>query len=251
MATLLAACGTVPQTSMKVSQPMDPEFYREEIVLLDAAVFVNGPLDENHQMEVIVGLDRLMRNVRLDDETPATADTLMNALGNLYAQVAMLGPSTTMEASGIPEEWIRIRSTYFGDASWFRHSPDDPAGDLSAVPPTDPSIAFRQNGIRATTALNEALYILMAIAGTEQKDLRVDKEEELARLERLFRAPSPIDDPNFHTVRTEALESIRYLREWMATGSDTLPPGRLLMEQMVEHYSAAEDALKEMESNRP
>lgn len=62
-------------------------------------------------------------------------------------------------------------------------------------------------------------------------------------------APSPIEDPNFHTVRTEGLESIRYLREWMATGYDTVPgsPGRAMIDRIVEHYSAAQDALKEME----
>ncbi|MCY0725961.1 hypothetical protein OVW19_29910, partial [Klebsiella pneumoniae] len=72
--------------------------------MLEAAVFQDGPLDENHQMEVAVGLDQLMRNVRLDDEAPATADTLMGALGNLYVVVAGSDTSTTMGASGIREE---------------------------------------------------------------------------------------------------------------------------------------------------
>jgi hypothetical protein len=250
LASLLAACGGVPQTSMKVAQPLDPEFYRQEITLLDAVVFENGPLDENHQMEVAVGLDRLMRNVRLDDEAPATADTLMHALGNLYALVAGADSSMTIEKSGIREEWSRIRSTYFGDADWFRHSPRDPAGNLASVPATDPAVAFQKNGIRARTALYEALMTLMAIAGAEQKDLRVNKEEELARLERLFTAPSPIQDSSFHVVRAEGLATIRSIRGWMATSNDTLPgsPGRAMVDSIVQHYSAAQDALEQMGS---
>ena len=250
LVSLLAACSNVPQTSvMKTSQPLDPEFYREEIVLLDAAVFVNGPLDENHQMEVIVGLDRLMRSVRLDDEAPATADTLMEALGNLYARVAMADTSaTTMEQSGIPEEWSRIRDTYFGDAKWFRQSPSDPVDDLRNVPPTDPAVAFSRPGIRANSALAEGIYKLMMLAGADQKDLRVNKEEELAKLEQLFTAPSPIADSNFVKARSEALQSIHILRQWMAGGQDTLPgsPGRALIEKFVEHYAAAQDALEEL-----
>lgn len=253
LVSLLAACGRVPQSSMKVAQPLDAEFYRQEIVLLDAAVFVDGPLDENHQMEVAVGLDRLMRNVRLDDEAPATADTLMHALGNLYALVAGSDTSSTMEESGIREEWSRIRSTYFGDADWFRHSPGDPVQDPAAAPPVDPGVAFQRSGVRANTALYEALMTLMVLAGSEQKDLRVNKEEELARLERLFTAPSPIEDPNFHIVRSEGLAALRSLRAWMATGYDTLPgsPGRAMVDSIIEHYGAAEDALKEMGKNQP
>jgi hypothetical protein len=250
-ASLLVACGSVPQSSMKVPQPLDPELYRQEIGLIDAAVFENGPLDEDHQMELVVGVDQLLRNLRLDDEAPATAQALTNEMMNIYGRIPQEGTSTTMEKSGIREEWTRIRSTYFADADWFRHSTGDPVQDPRAVPPMDPGIALQRNGVRARTMLNEALMTLMVLAGTDQKDLRVDKNEELARLERLFKAPSPIDDPNFHVVRNEGLETIRYLREWMATGYDTLPPGRNLVERMVEHLSAAEDALKEMEMGEP
>ena len=249
LVSLLAACSNVPQTPMKVAQPLDPEFYRGEIALLDAAVFQKGPLDENHQMEVAVGLDRLLRSVRLDDEAPATADTLMEALGNLYALVAGADTATTtLEKSGIPAEWSRIRDTYFADASWFRHSPGDPVDDPAKAPPTDPSVAFQRMGLRANTALYEALLRLMMIAGAEQKDLPVNKEEELARLERLFSAPSPIDDPNFRLARAEGLETIRHIRGWMATGHDTLPgsPGRAILDSIVQHYSAAQEALDEL-----
>jgi hypothetical protein len=248
LASLLAACSQAPQSAMKVSQPLDPEFYRQEIGMLDAAVFQDGRLDENHQMEVAVGLDQLMRNVRLDDEAPATADTLMHALGTLYALVAGSDTSMRMEDSSIREEWIRIRSTYFADAGWFRDSPGDPVDDPSKAPPTDPAVAFSRPGIRAATALHEALYTIMALAGTDQKDLRVDKTKELDRLEQLFTAPSQIDDPNFHAVRTKGLSSVRYLRQRMATNYDTLPgsAGRALVDSIIEHYSAAQDALKEM-----
>jgi hypothetical protein len=245
---LLAACSPAPQSSMTVAQPLDPEFYRQEIGMLDAAVFQDGRLDENRQMEVAVGLDQLMRNVRLDDEAPATADTLMHALGELYARVAGSDTSKKMEDSGIREEWIRIRSTYFADAGWFRDSPDDPVDDLRTAPPTDAAVAFQREGLRANTALYEALMKLMMLAGAEQKDLQVNKEEELRRLEELFRAPSPIENPHFHRVRSEGLEAIRYIRGWMATGHDTLPgsPGRALVDSIIAHYSAAQEALDQL-----
>jgi hypothetical protein len=248
LAALLAACSPAPQSSIKVAQPLDAEFYRHEIGQLDAAVFVDGRLDENHQMEVAVGLDQLMRNVRLDDEAPATADTLMQALGNLYALVASADTSKSMAASGIREEWIRIRSTYFGDADWFRASPDDPVDDPLTAPPTDPTAAFQRNGLRAQTLLGESIMTLMVLAGTEQKDLRVNKETELARLERVFTAPSPITDSSFHLVRSQGRETIRFIRAWMATGYDTLPgsPGRMAIDSIVTHLSAAQDALDEM-----
>ena len=234
---------------MKVPQPLDPELYRQEIALLDATVFENVPLTEDQHMDVIVGIDRLARSIRLDDEAPATAQALMEALMGIYTMAPPDSATpTTMQASGIREEWIRIRSTYFADAKWFRHSPGDPVDDPRKVPPMDPGTALQRNNIRARTLLGEALMTLMVLAGTDQKDLRVNKEEELARLERLFKTPSPIDDPNFQVVRSEGLETIRYIREWMATGYDTLPgSGRNLVERIVEHHSVAEDALKEME----
>jgi hypothetical protein len=233
---------------MKVAQPLDAEFYRHEIGVMDAAVFADGPMGEGFQMEVAVGVDLLARNLRLDDEAPATAQALMNELVKIYEKMPEPDTSTTMEASGIREEWIRIRSTYFTDADWFRHSPDDPVQDPRATPPMDPTTALARNGIRARTLLDEALLTIMVLAGTDQKELRVDKEEELTRLEGIFTAPSPIDDPNFHLVRSEGLEAIRALRVWMASGYDTLPgsPGRAMIDSIIEHHSAAEDALKRM-----
>ena len=156
-----------------------------------------------------------------------------------------------MEKSGIREEWSRIRDTYFADAKWFRRSSSDPVDDLEDVPPTDPEVAFSRPGIRATSALAEGIYKLMMLAGTDPKDLRVNKDEELTKLEQFFTAPSPIADTSFVTARSEALQAIHTLREWMATGQDTLPgsAGRALIEKFVEHYAAAEDAMKEMASN--
>lgn len=233
----------------KVAQPLDAEFYRYEIGQLDAAVFLDGQLDENHQMEVAVGLDRLLRNLSLEDEVPATRDSLMVAVGQLYERVAMADTSESMAASGIREEWTRIRGTYFGDADWFRHSPDDPVDDPRNAPPADPAVAFQKDGLRARTLLGESLLELMALAGAEQKDLRVDKETELARLERVFTAPSPITDSSFQRARSEGVVTIRFIRIWMATGHDTLPgsPGRLAVDSIVAHYSAAQEALEEME----
>jgi hypothetical protein len=260
---LFAGCSAPKSTSsVRVPDPLDPELYQPHIVLLDIMIYSDGPIGPEAQLMLSESIGRFSEATLEEQEFPETAKQIGKAFDTLFIKVQE-ATGKHMEDSGIREEWARIRSTYFEDASWFRHSPEDPTAHLRPGPRMDPASGTVQRYVRGREKLEEAIMGLIVIASAaaeagaatatptaERARMLAAIELELDKADSLFATPISIDDRHYQLAASEGREASRLIRAFLAGGGDTTEgsPSRRMLEQSVEHISAAEEFMDKIGS---
>ena len=114
--------------------PLNPELYRAQIVAVDAVVFEDGPLGESGRSEVSKTLLDLAGQVgSIPNNTIAKMHAReLRTIGSRVKDVSATNPAA---AAALRQQWLRIRSSLFDDAAWFRRSSADPIEPAVAPPP--------------------------------------------------------------------------------------------------------------------
>ena len=123
-ALLALACGDVSIDQL-TGDPLNPELYRAQIVAIDAVVFEDGPLGEAGRSEVSKTLLDLSEKIgSVHDNNIAKMHA--RELRTLGSRVKDASPVNGAAAAALRQQWLRIRSSVFDDAWWFRRSSADP-----------------------------------------------------------------------------------------------------------------------------
>ena len=105
--------------------PLNPELYRTQIAAIDAVVFEDGPLGEQGRDQASASLQRLSELV-VGSAKSSIAKTLGNEMATLASGVKRTSTTAPLRGSQLQRQWLRIRSSVFDDAAWFRRSSADP-----------------------------------------------------------------------------------------------------------------------------
>lgn len=253
------ACGRSQPSVTKVADPLDPERYRAHIVMLDAMIFSDVSLGAEAQQLLMQSIGGMAQEALMDDEKPATARLLGKEMDSLLGTVQAAGTNVDIQDTPIRGEWNRIRSSLFENAAWFRHGPNDPIGD----PGDAPGISADGREFKYVPGANrllDALGQLFALAsdatelgpgasGPAREETTRRIETGLKQVDSLL-IQDPPEDAHYRSALNEAKESVRYLREFMAAGADTVEgsPGRAALENMVFHLSEAKDQAEQIGS---
>jgi hypothetical protein len=253
---LQSACAPSKPSPGRVAEPLDPYAYRAHIALLDALLFENGPIGNEQQLVLVESVGRLAGAIALENDHRETAAELNRQLAGLVGTMQE-ATGKSMENSGIPEEWRRIRDTFFQNAAWFRTRSEDPVG--RNYPPR------REAGGQALAAVPEvdtlsAIYSsLMVMADLASRDLPAaqDADQQTRTVEVLNSGFATVDsmldrprdfggDAHLESAWTSAREVSRLIKIFIASGADTLPgsPGRTALEDAVNQMSVGLDELE-------
>ena len=141
---------------MSVAQnegPLSSARFRAPIANVEAQLFAPGPLTMEQRIRLAAALDQMR------DSLSAGSDTHMakfstRELGTLAAMSRGLGELGGADLERVRQNWMRIRSNTFDDASWFRFSEADPVAP-AAEPRASLSADDRATLGRLKSALTE------------------------------------------------------------------------------------------------
>ena len=109
--------------------PLNPEKHRATIVALDAILFEDGPLAEGHREEVAKQFAVVAEAASQDP-----ANTIAMVHGRELRLLADIAKRTKVGTprlnSQLRRQWLRVRSSLFDDAWWFRRSSRDPIAEI-------------------------------------------------------------------------------------------------------------------------
>ena len=130
--TVSAACAGIG-IELK-GDPLNPELHRAKLVAIDAIVFEDGELSPDDAMQLETLLLSLSEIASADP-----ANTIAVIHGKELKTVAAHAKSAAVGKMRINSplrlQWLRIRSSLFDDAWWFRRSSADPIEPAVAAPP--------------------------------------------------------------------------------------------------------------------
>ena len=220
--TLSAACDDF-RIDKLVGDPLSPEVHRADIVALDAVLFEDGGLSDAGRKEVEKRLQALSV-VAAKDPANTIAVRLGKDLKILAAGAARTPVGTTLLNSQLRYQWLRIRSSLFDDAWWFRRSSADPIEPEVPGPP--PPSALRPPTDDERRGLSQALLSLGGLIDKARRDLSNEYESEAHRefvteaerelgldVERLGSKPPAYGiDVFYQDAHRWALEAVRVLK---------------------------------------
>jgi hypothetical protein len=125
--TLSAGCVEVrvPDLNNLAGDPLNPETHRAAIVAVDAVLFEDGPLGQAGRDQVEKTLLALSEVAAADPANTIAAE-LGKDLKRFSAMTSRARVGTPLLNSQLRHQWLRIRSSLFDDAWWFRRSSADP-----------------------------------------------------------------------------------------------------------------------------
>lgn len=165
VAVVLAAMGAVygaMQTTRGLRGAMNDAVlasadYRAPIVDIEALLFGGPRLTMEDRIRLADALDELRRNLDARGGTNL-AKFSAHELGTLASMSRGLGDLHGEDLDRVRQNWMRIRSNTFDDASWFRFSESDPAAEREA-----PSLAL---GAADQATLTKLLGVLDEVENT-------------------------------------------------------------------------------------
>ena len=235
---LLVACTRATKSSTQLSS----EEYRSYITFIDRIVFTDGPLDTEKQEMLAAMLSRLSQDTQGGEPTGAS-QLLDRELATLETSVEAIPVNTPLESTPVRAEWTRIRSAAFSQAAWFRQSSADPELG-SPLPRRAAGVVNLENAVTAFgEVLNRVGPAVEHPPGGAARQLAIDSIGiELTRVDSMLAAdPGAGINTYFFTARDETRAAIRSLREFLATGLDTLSgsTGRAALDSVQQHLQAA------------
>jgi hypothetical protein len=246
---VLASCGTSSGTPSSgtipigASRSVDPDYFRPQIVTIDRIVYDTGMVSETDRGELADELDHLANRITRGDPSPVTA-TLSQNLRQLARGVRERSLDRIRIQGNLSREWERIRASLFADASWWRHSAQDPIASIEPDRPhrsrVSPAARFEQDQLeRAVRNLEDAAddgdrdiagspVTPVTDASTRARDSawQVTVREWQARLAKLSGelppAPAPVGDAIYAAAYRETSAAVTSLRNasgtWMPSG---------------------------------
>lgn len=259
--TFVVACPG-PDVTKLTGDPLNPELHRAELVAIDAVLFEDGPLSDEGRTQITDSLDALAK-VAEADGTNTIANVYAKEMRTLGSHVKRTSVGTPLANSDLRTQWMRIRSSLFNDAAWFRRSSADPIEPVVPGPPP-------RSGLRPPTAderrnLDVVLTALSGLISRAKDDLpNANDSEERQRLssdlqrelvldvERLGPLPGVYDIDNFyrgaHLAATGAIASLRSLAG-VSVGAPR-SSREYLIEQAEKQLDKARDHFKYMQPAR-
>ena len=122
--TISVACGET-RVELPVGDPLNPELHKANIVAIDAILFEDGGLGDLERKDVESRLLAL-GDVAAAEKGNRYAAHLAPQFRTLAAAAARTRVGTPLLDSALREHWLRLRSSLFDDAWWFRRSSADP-----------------------------------------------------------------------------------------------------------------------------
>jgi hypothetical protein len=119
--------------------------YRAPIANLEAQLFASGPLTMEQRIQLAAAFDEMRRALESGHDSHMTKYSARE-LGTLASMSRGLGDLGGADLDRVRQNWMRIRSNTFDDASWFRFSEADPV-----APAAEPIVALSPAD-RATVA---------------------------------------------------------------------------------------------------
>lgn len=220
----IVACSG-PDVTKLTGDPLNPELHRAELVAIDAVLFEDGPLSDEGRTQIADSLEALAK-VAEADGTNTIANVFATEMRTLGSRVKRTSVGTPLANSDLRTQWMRIRSSLFNDAAWFRRSSADPIEPVVPGPPPPsalraPTADERRNLDTVLLSLSELVSrakddLPNASDSEERQHLSADLERELVLdVERLGPLPGVYDIDNFyrgaHLAATGAIRSLRTL----------------------------------------
>src|SRR5262249_36815280 len=109
--------------------------YRAPIANLEAQLFAPGPLSMEQRIQLAAAFDEMRKSLVAGGDSHM-AHYSARELGTLAAMSRGLGNLGGPDLDRVRQNWMRVRSNTFDDASWFRFSEADPVAP--AVQPRVP-----------------------------------------------------------------------------------------------------------------
>jgi hypothetical protein len=106
--------------------------YRAPIARLEAQLFAPGPLTMEQRIQLAAAFDDVRKSLASGSGTHMSQYSARE-LGTLAAMCRGLGDLGGADLDRVRQNWMRVRSNTFDDASWFRFSEADPV-----APPVEP-----------------------------------------------------------------------------------------------------------------
>jgi len=244
---LVSACVSIPDVSTLTGDSLDPNRYRAQIVTIDAVVFEDDPLSADGREQVASALKEIAASAG-SDETNTIARQLAKELRALASGVERTRIGTPMNNSPLEHQWLRIRSSLFADAAWFRRSSADPIEPVVPAPPK----TLRAASVQERLGVEVALSSLVNVLDDAKRDFPNGSDnarDELTRdVQRLGAKPAFEVDPHYRAAHAEALEAIRNLRTvagLSAGASDSSRQSQI--ERAEEHVRSAQTSLEKMQ----
>jgi len=129
--------------------PLAAAEFRAPIAKVEAELFAPGPLTMEERIRLAAAFDE-MRKALLAGSDTHMAHYSARELGTLASMSRGLGELGGADLDRVRQNWMRIRSNTFDDASWFRFSEADP------VAPAEEPRMLLSPGDRATAEQIEA-----------------------------------------------------------------------------------------------
>ncbi len=120
--------------------------YRAPIATIEAELFAPGPLSMEQRIQLASAFEELARSVGSRDSHMAHFSA--RELRTLAAITRGLGDLRGSDLERIRNNWMRIRSNTFDDASWFRFSETDPV-----APAVEPRTALSVDDLARANAI--------------------------------------------------------------------------------------------------
>ena len=159
--------------------PLNPDTHRAAIVAVDAVLFEDGPLEESGRAAVARTLLELA-DVASGDKANTIAVRLGKDLRVLSDMTSRARIGTLLVDSQLRRHWLRIRSSLFDDAWWFRRSSADPI--MPAIPDPPPPSPVRPPTPEERKGLELTLTSLSTLVERARRDLPNSLESEAHRL---------------------------------------------------------------------
>jgi hypothetical protein len=255
---LLAFACSSPQIGNLTGDPLNPELYRAQIVAIDAVLFEDGPLGADGRDQVGSALVELAGFAE-SDATNTIATQLGKEMRTLASMTTRTTVGTPLAGSALRRQWLRIRSSLFNDAAWFRRSSADPIEPVVAGPP--PPSALRPATAQERAGLDQALRSIGDLIDRAKQDLpnandsdlrrqfAADAQRELALDGEGLGDPPPVYgvDISYRRAHGEATEAIRNLRTLTGLGVGAPTSSReYLISKAQEHLDKALAAAAQM-----
>lgn len=158
--------------------PLNPELYRAQIVAIDAVLFEDGLLGAEGRDQVGNTL-LVLAGVAESQSGNTIANTLGREMRTLAPRVKRTSVGTPLAGSQLRHQWLRIRSSLFNDAAWFRRSSADPI-DPAVAGPSPPS-ALRPATADERVGLDQAIVTIGRLVERAKQDLPNAHESDARR----------------------------------------------------------------------
>lgn len=249
-ALLVSACVSIPDVGSLTGDPLNPDQYRAQIVAIDAVLFEDDPLSADGRDGVANALQEIAASAG-SDEANSIARTLARELRSLASGARRTRIGTPMGNSPLQHQWLRIRSSLFADAAWFRRSSSDPIESEVAAPPKMLRAATVQERVGVEVALSSIAHVIDDAKRDFPNGSDNAREELDQDVRRLGAKPEFEVDPYYRTAHAEALESLRNLRTVAGLGAGVSESSRQsLIDRAEEHLQSAQTSVDKMQPAR-